>query len=63
MIRNLRVVSEKLEGTAENHGKLKLWLRLLTCTIKVPLSGGSHWGRCARQWKGNRRCERVSVLH
>ena len=35
MIRDLRVVSEKLEGTAEDHGKLKLWLRLLTCTIKV----------------------------
>lgn len=34
MIRDLRVVSEKLEGTAD-HGKLKLWLRLLTCTIKV----------------------------
>ncbi len=35
MIRDLQKVSEKLEGTAENHGKLKLWLRLLTCTIKV----------------------------
>ncbi len=35
MIRDLRAVSEKLEGTAEDHGKLKLWLRLLTCTIKV----------------------------
>jgi len=35
MTRDLRLVSEKLEGTAENHDKLKLWLRLLTCTIKV----------------------------
>lgn len=35
MSRALRQVGEKLEGTAENHRKLKLWLRLLTCTIKV----------------------------
>lgn len=35
MTRGLRLVGEKLEGTAENHRKLKLWLRLLTCTIKV----------------------------
>lgn len=34
-LRQLRLVSEKLEGTAENHQKLRLWLRLLTCTIKI----------------------------
>lgn len=35
MIRDLRRLGDKLEGTAENKDRLKLWLRLLTCTIKM----------------------------
>src|SRR5579862_4961509 len=35
MTRHSEAVSEKLEGTAEKKEKLRLWLRLLTCTTRI----------------------------
>ena len=35
MNRKFELVSEKLEGTAEHRSKLRLWLRMLTCTTKI----------------------------
>jgi DNA-binding MarR family transcriptional regulator len=35
MTRNFSLISEKLEGTAEHKAKLRLWLRLLTCTTRI----------------------------
>jgi DNA-binding MarR family transcriptional regulator len=32
---NFETISEKLEGTAEHKARLRLWLRLLTCTGKI----------------------------
>lgn len=31
----LQIVSEKLEGSTNDKAKLKLWLRLLSCTIRI----------------------------
>ncbi len=35
MTPNFNLVSEKLEGTAAHKSKLRLWLRMLTCTTKI----------------------------
>jgi DNA-binding MarR family transcriptional regulator len=35
MTRNFSLISEKLEGTPEHKAKLRLWLRLLTCTTRI----------------------------